>query len=78
MANKLREKLADLCHEQWSNWLKYMFSKGTLNQDGSWTMSVELVERWTRQMNVPYAELSKSEQDSDRHEADKFIKVFNG
>ena len=72
----MKEKLANLCHEQWSGWLKYMFSKGILNEDGSWTMPVEFVQRWTRQMNTPYADLSESEQNSDRTEADKLIEVF--
>lgn len=72
----MREELANLCHEQWSGWLKYMFSKGVFNEDGSWTMPVEFVQRWTRQMNTPYSKLSESEQNSDRTEADKFIAVF--
>jgi len=72
-----REKLADLCHEQWSHWVNYMFSKGTFNKDGTWTMPAWAVERWRHQMKTPYSELSATEQDSDRNEADKFLKVFN-
>lgn len=73
----MKEELANLCHEQWSGWVKYMFSKGTLNEDSTWTMPVEFVQRWTRQMNTPYTELSESEQNSDRNEADKFIEIFD-
>ena len=73
----MKEELANLCHEQWSGWVKYMFSKGTLNEDGTWTMPIEFVQRWTRQMNTPYTELSESEQNSDRNEADKFIEIFD-
>jgi hypothetical protein len=72
----LREKFADLCHEQWAGWMKYLFSKGTFNPDGSWTMPKEFVERWQRQTNTPYAELSESEQDSDREEAYKFLALL--
>lgn len=25
--DKLREKLAELCHKQWSGWMEYLFSK---------------------------------------------------
>jgi len=75
--NNLREKLADLCHRQWSGWVQYMFSKGTYNDDGSWTMPAWAVERWTRQMDTPYADLSESEQDSDRREADKFLAIVS-
>lgn len=73
----MREKLAELCHEQWSKWMKYLFSKGTFNEDGTWTMPKEFTDRWKRQMNTRYAELSEVEKESDRKEADKFIQLIN-
>lgn len=72
----LREKLAELAHSQWSGWMKYLFGSGTFNEDGTWTMPAWAVERWKRQMETPYSELSKSERDSDRNEADKFLAVI--
>lgn len=72
----MREQLADLCHRQWTGWMRYMFSKGISNFDGTWTMPAKMVERWTRQMNTPYSQLSQSEQDSDRSEADRFMEVI--
>lgn len=69
----LREKLAELCHEQWSGWMKYLFSKNPVESDGSWVMPAWAVERWQRQMDTPYSELSESEKQSDRNEADKFL-----
>lgn len=73
----LSEKLAELAHSQWSGWMKYLFSKGTFNADGTWTMPAWAVERWKRQMETPFSELSESEQNSDRAEADKFLAVIN-
>ena len=73
----MREALAELCHEQWTGWMRYMFSKGVSNPDGTWTMPAWAVERWQRQMNTPYSQLSQSEQDSDRTEADKFLEVIS-
>lgn len=73
----LREILANLCHQQWSGWMDYLFGKGIFNEDGSWTMPVEFVERWWRQAQTPYSELSEGEQDSDRAEADKFLRVMD-
>lgn len=75
---KLREAVANLCHEQWSGWMRYLFSKGTFNDDGTWTMPAWAVQRWTRQMETPYPELSNEEQDSDRAEADKFLALTEG
>lgn len=71
----IRERIADLCHEQWSGWMDYLFSKGTFSEDGTWTMPAWAVERWKRQAETPYAKLSESEQDSDRKEADKFLAI---
>ena len=78
---ELREELAALCHEQWSGWMAYLFSKCPergLNEGVSPGCIIPLwaVERWTRQMNTPYTELSEAEKDSDRAEADKFLAII--
>ncbi len=73
----MRERIADLCHSQWAGWMSYLFSKGTFNSDGSWTMPPEFVQRWKRQLKTPYENLSQPEKDSDRKEADKFLKILN-
>jgi hypothetical protein len=78
----LREALADLAHEQWSGWMKYLFSKGyfrNMELDGTtqcvWIMPSAFRERWERQMNTDYEQLPEEEKDSDRAEADRVIKV---
>lgn len=72
---KLREKVAKLCHEQWSGWMKYLFSKSETNS-GKVIIPKWAVERWTRQMETSYSKLTDEEKESDREEADKFIKLF--
>jgi len=74
--HELRERLADQCHEQWSHWMKYLFSK-TMEGDAETIIPEELVKRWKRQMSTPFAELSQEEQDSDRREADKFLALLS-
>lgn len=69
------EKLAAHAHEQWSGWMQYLFSKGTFNQNGTWTMPAWAVERWSRQMNTDYADLPEREKVSDREEAVKVLEV---
>ncbi len=56
----LPEALAALAHEQWIGWMEYQFSKGTFNEDGTWTMPVWAVKRWKRQMNTPYDDLPEA------------------
>lgn len=75
MVNR-REKLAALCHEQWSGWMDYLFEQGVYNADGTWTMPKWAVQRWTSQMVTKYGRLSESEKESDRKEADKFIEAM--
>ncbi len=72
----MKEELAILCHSQWSEWVDYMFSKGTRHADGTLTLPKWAVERWTRQMETTYADLSENEKINDRIEADKFIEVI--
>jgi len=74
----LIEKVAAFCHnEQWSGWVDYQFSKGTFNNDGTWTMPAWAVERWKRQMETPYADLSEEEKDDDREEAKKLLEILS-
>ncbi len=75
--NKLTQNLAAYAHEAWSGWMKYMFSKGIENPDGSIIIPADLVERWTRQMNTPYKDLPAEEQLSDVAEAHKMIAIFD-
>ena len=67
------EGIADVQHAIWAHWMAYMFTQGTYNADGSWTMPAAKVERWTRQMNTPYSELTEKEKESDRNQAMKAI-----
>lgn len=73
----LREGLAEYAHEAWSGWVRYMFEKSYEARDGRVEIPPELAERWTRQMNTPFADLPESEKESDRLEADRMIEVMD-
>lgn len=66
------ENLADKVHAVWSHWMQYMFSCGTHNDNGTWTMPKDKVEWWRRQANTVYADLSENEKQSDRN----IVKAF--
>ena len=69
----LREVVAGIQHDIWAHWMRYLFSMARHNPDGSVTISTEHVQRWTRQMEAGYADLSEREQEIDRHQADKVL-----
>lgn len=78
MNNEIREKLAEYAHnDAWSGWMKYLFSKGVHDANGTWVMPTWAVKRWTRQMHTRYVDLSESEKESDRHEADEMLKIID-
>ena len=78
--NELREALADVSHEIWAHWMRYQFSQmvGVVNHEGAWlAMRATQEMRWKRQANTSYADLSESEKQSDRDQADKILAVFD-
>lgn len=60
-----REKLAELEHDQWAHWTVYFLNN----------LTDKNIERWQRQINIPYSELTETEKDSDRAWADKVLKI---
>lgn len=82
-ALSLRETMAALCHEQWSGWMRHLFSKcktaihgGDVVEDIGLLIPQAYVEALQKQMSMAYDELSPSEQDSDRREADRFLALI--
>lgn len=71
----MRDALANYAHEAWAGWMRYLFEKSTQNDDGTVTIPAWAVERWTRQMNTAYIDLSAKEQASDLDEADKMLAI---
>lgn len=71
------EKIASVQHDIWSHWMTYLFEVSTLNKDGSVTIPADKVERWKRQMNTNYSELSNDEKKSDLEQAKKIITIID-
>ena len=63
-----KERVAEIQHKIWASWMKGMFESGGGRDihSGIWLMHVDKDERWHRQMNTAYAELSEREKDGDR------------
>lgn len=62
----LRERLAELEHKQWAHWTRYMLDN----------LTPDNIERWRKQIETPYAQISEAEKASDRKWADEVIKLI--
>jgi hypothetical protein len=71
----LMEALANVEHERWSHWQRYMHSKGEPQTDGSLKIPPELVAQWERQLATPYSELSEAEKESDRDQVRQYLPI---
>jgi hypothetical protein len=67
------DELADLEHERWCHWQRYMHSKCERLPDGSLVIPPDLVDQWERQINTPYSELTEREKSSDREQVQKYL-----
>ena len=71
MDKVLLEKLAALSHNQWAGWARWMRD----NWDGVHPSGESYQQRWRRQINTAYADLSEVEKHSDRVEAGRFVEA---
>ena len=60
------EKLAALEHEQWAHWTRYMLDN----------LTPENIERWKRQIETPYSDLTENEKESDRNWARRVLDIL--
>jgi hypothetical protein len=72
----LIDKLADIEHERWSHWQRYLHSKCARASDGSLVIPAHLVDRWESQMNTPYSALSEEEKESDREQVRRYLPII--
>ena len=64
-----KQEVSELAHALWSHWMRHLIcTRGEMDLAANeLRLPGEDVDRWARQMNTPYAVLTKSEQLSDFH-----------
>ena len=75
----LREKLADIEHQRWADWQRYVHSKFVEHSNGNGEyvcLPTELFKGWQKQIDTPYSELSEKEKDSDREQVDRYLPLI--
>lgn|GEM_PF-6872315 len=73
----LVEALAAAEHASWAHWQAYLFSCCERLPDGSLVIPAEKADRWQRQIETPYADLSEREKQSDRDEVAKILPLID-
>ena len=74
--DNLLEKLSAIEHDRWAHWQRYLHSRCERQPDGSLLIPAELADRWTEQIDTPYAELSALEKESDREQVRRYLPVI--
>jgi hypothetical protein len=69
--DELKEKLAEIEHERWADWQKWMHSK--LHKFPNQIILIRSdYEHWERQIATQYKDLSEPEKNSDREQVDRY------
>lgn len=76
LLEEILEELASVEHMRWAHWQRYMHEKGQRQPDGSLVIPAELVEKWQRQIDTPYVDLSESEKESDREQVRRYLPII--
>lgn len=66
-------ELASTQHDIRSHWMSNLFDKGTLHEDGSFTIDATHVAHRKKQIDTPYAQLTEEEQRRDQKQIEKMI-----
>jgi hypothetical protein len=76
--DKKMEEFADLEHQRWSKWQKYMHSKlqRSIEDKGFMRLPDLYFTQWERQINTPYSELTEKEKESDREQVRPYIEAL--
>lgn len=69
--NSLTELIAQKQHDIWAHWMNYLFEVSDILPDGSCHIPSVYVQRWLRQIETSYSDLSEQEKNSDREQAQK-------
>lgn len=75
--NPLIEELADIEHQRWADWQKYLHGLCIVNADGSLTIPASNVAHWRRQIHTSYAELTEREKQSDRDQVERYMPIID-
>jgi len=81
MNKEIIEKLADIEHQRWADWQKYMMlscfkERGLRDKNMVLEIPKSQWDNWHRQIMTPYKDLTEKEKDSDREQVDRYLPII--
>jgi len=83
---ELVEKLAEIEHQRWASWQKYMMTESfeimsnRISSEGEFVLlkiPTKYWNNWERQIKTPYSELSEKEKDGDREQVRRYWNLIS-
>lgn len=68
----LFEKLADIEHQRWADWQKYLHSKCIKDENGNLIIPAKYVGNLEYKIATLYSDLSESDKESDREQVKRY------
>lgn len=72
------DRLAEIEHERWAHWQRFVHDSCHEQEDGSLVIPAEVVQRWERQIATPYPDLTQAERDSDIEQVKRYLPTVIG
>ena len=69
---ELFERFANIEHQRWAHWQRYLHSKCEKDKDGNLIIPAGYVKNLERLIKTDYKDLTEKEKDSDREEVKKY------
>lgn len=76
LIGSITDELAAAEHERWAHWQRFVHDQASRQPDGSLRLPAELVERWERQIETPFADLTEKEKESDREQVRRYLPII--
>ena len=77
ISSELLERLASIEHERWAHWQRFVHDQGERQPNGGLLLAPELISKWDRLINTPYARLTMEEQESDREQVRRYLPLID-